>query len=177
MKRFKAIVAGMAAMAAFAAPAFAQSANVTVGASVKDTSGGAVGTIEKVEGNLATLSTGNSKVNLPLTSFGGGPDGLVIAMTKAEVDAAASGAQAKAQADTAAAIAEGAAVNDKTGAPLGTIEKVEGEFATVATSTAKVRLPKTAFAKGPSGLMIGLSAAELDAATKAAGNGGQTARN
>jgi len=173
MKLAKSVLAGALAAAAFTMPAIAQTAgaaaNVTVGATVSDTSGNPVGTIEAVNGDLAVLSTGANKVSLPLSSFGAGTKGPVIAMTRAEVDAAAAGAAAAAKADAAAQVAKGATVTDTTGATVGTVESVEGEFATVATANSKVRLPLSAFAKGPSGPVIAMSAAQLEAAAKSAG--------
>jgi hypothetical protein len=47
---------------------------------------------------------------------------------------------------------------------------------TVATATTKAQLPKTAFAQGANGLMIGMTATELEAAVKNAG-GGKTSGN
>jgi hypothetical protein len=141
---------------------------VAVGAAVSDTSGNPVGTIEAVNGDLAVLSTGTNKVSLPISSFGAGEKGPVLGMTKAEVDAAAAGAAAASQAELAASLTKGAQVSDTSGAKVGTIESVEGEFATVATTNSKVRLPLNAFAKGASGPVIAMSAAELDAAAKSA---------
>lgn len=172
MKLTQSVLAGAFAAAAFMMPATVQAADtavkVAVGATVSDTSGNPVGTIESVSGDLAVLSTGANKVSLPLSSFGAGTKGPVIAMTRAEVDAAAAGAAATAQADAAAQVAKGATVTDTKGAPVGTIESVEGEFATVATANSKVRLPLAAFAKGATGPVIAMSAAELDAAAQSA---------
>jgi Cu/Zn superoxide dismutase len=172
MKLSKSILAGAIAAAAFALPATVQAADtaakVAVGATVSDTAGNPVGTIEQVSGDLAVLSTGANKVSLPLTSFGVGANGPVIAMTRAEVDAAASGAAAAAKAELVALLSKGAAVSDTTGQKVGTVEGVEGEFATVATANSKVRLPISAFAKGANGPVIAMSAAELDAAAKSA---------
>jgi len=60
------------------------------------------------------------------------------------------------------------AVNDTKGQPVGTIEEVADDFAVVATQKNKVRLPLTAFADAGNGPIIGMSAAELDAAAEAA---------
>lgn len=65
------------------------SAGVTAGASVYDPQGGLVGTIEAVEAGQAVLSTGSVKVRVPVTSFGSGSSGLLIGMTKQELEAAA----------------------------------------------------------------------------------------
>ena len=150
------------AAAAATAPA---AANVTVGAAVSDPSGGAVGTIEAVNGPNATLSTGTAKANLPLTSFAKGENGLVIGMTKADLEAAV------AKATTAVEIAAGAPVSDSKGGSVGTVEAVSGNLVTVATPKAKAQLPKEAFAQGPSGLVIGMTAAELEAAAAKAKGG------
>jgi hypothetical protein len=42
---------------------------------------------------------------------------------------------------------------------------------TVATANTKAQLPKTAFAQGANGLVIGMTAEQLDAAAKAAASG------
>jgi hypothetical protein len=73
----------------------AASGSVAVGATVKDTSGGTVGTIESVDGQYAVLATTKNKVRLPVSSFGKGADGPILAMTQAQVDAAAASAAAK----------------------------------------------------------------------------------
>jgi hypothetical protein len=73
----------------------AASGNVTAGVTVKDTNGGTVGTIESVDGQYAVLATTKSKVRLPISSFGKGAEGPILAMTQAQVDAAAASAAAK----------------------------------------------------------------------------------
>lgn len=78
---------------------------------------------------------------------------------------------ASAAAPTAGAtgIAQGAKVLDTSGGTVGTIESVDGDYAVIATTKSKVRLPKTSFAMGPSGPVIGMTASQLDdAASKAA---------
>ena len=149
------------------APA-ATGSKVTTGATVTDTSGATVGTIKSVEGTLAVLSTGTVEVRLPLASFANGANGPVIGMTKAQVEAAASGATAERDAKLAAQIAAGTTVMDTKGGTVGKIETVEAGFATVATAKNKVKLPVSAFAAGANGPVIGMTEAELDAAASAA---------
>lgn len=146
----------------------AGSGGVTMGATVSDTSGAPVGTIKSVESGFATLSTGTVDVRLPMSSFANGANGPVIAMTKAQVEAAASGAKAENQAELAAQITTGATVMDNRGGTVGTIDSVDSQFVTVATSKNKVKLPMSAFTKGTSGPVIAMTAAELDAAAAAA---------
>jgi len=63
--------------------------DVTAGATVRDTSGGLVGTIESVGPAGAVIATGTVRAQLPISSFGRSEQGLVIAMTKIELEAAA----------------------------------------------------------------------------------------
>lgn len=176
------------------AAASAPAPNVTVGAQVADASGGAVGTIESVSGGNAVLSTGTAKATLPVTAFAQGPNGLVIGMTKADVEAAVAkaggGAQSAAAssststastaapgsgaastqtaAATPASITVGATVSDPKGGVVGKVAAVSGNLVTVATANTKAQLPKTAFAQNENGLVIGMTASELEAAAKAA---------
>jgi hypothetical protein len=146
--------------AAAATPAVA----VATGAKVVDTSGAAVGAIDSVSNGVAVLNTGTVKVSVPVTSFAAGPNGPIIALTKSEIEAKA------AAATQALSIAVGATVNDTTGAKVGTVKAVTGDMVTVASATANAQLPKSAFAPGAGGaLVIGMSAAQFDAAAKAAG--------
>ena len=170
MRSFGLLLAGVALVAtpllaqapqAAAAPA-AATPNVTVGATVSDASGASVGTIEAVANGTATVSTGAAKAALPLASFAQGPNGLAIGMTKAQLEAAV--AQA-----APTTIAVGTIVNDSKGGKVGTVEAVSGDMVTVATANSKAQLPKSAFAQSPNGLVIGMTAGELDAAAKAAG--------
>lgn len=67
----------------------ATSADVQAGAQVRDQNGAPVGTIESVEGEAAVLSTGAVRAEIPISSFGKDSQGLVIAMTRAQIEAAA----------------------------------------------------------------------------------------
>ncbi len=155
-------------------------ARLAQGVTVYDAQGLVVGTIESLDGEYATLATARSKAKLPLVAFGTGPKGPIIGMTAAQVDAAAgtAGAAAAKPAATAEAtpakLAKGAAVSDTKGSPVGTIEEVGTEFAVVATARNKARLPLNAFAQTENGVVIGMSATELDAAADAAKPKGAT---
>ena len=159
--------------AADQATAPAAKPNVTAGATVADANGGAVGTVESVSGGNAIVSTGTAKATLPLTAFAQGPNGLMIGITKADLEAAVAkaggGTQTAANGATApVSIAVGAEVSDTKGGKVGTVTAVAGNLVTVATAASKAQLPKSAFAQGANGLMIAMTATELDAAAKAA---------
>jgi preprotein translocase subunit YajC len=68
----------------------ATAADVRAGVAVVDTQGGAVGTIESVDAEGAVVATGNVRAKLPISSFGRNAQGLVISLTRAELEAAAS---------------------------------------------------------------------------------------
>ena len=65
-------------------------ADIRAGAQVIHTSGEAVGTVESVDEDGAVVSTGSTRAKLPFASFGKNNRGLVIALTKAQLEAAAS---------------------------------------------------------------------------------------
>jgi preprotein translocase subunit YajC len=151
-------------------------AGVAQGSTVLDTSGGTVGTIESVNGDMVVLATTKSKVQLPKSSFALGPNGPVIAMTAQQLDDAAAKAQPQAAAAATAStpakaeVVKGAAVVDMQGGSVGTISAVDGQVATLDLTTgSKVRLPVTAFGPGANGtLRVAMTAAQLSAAGAAA---------
>jgi hypothetical protein len=64
-------------------------ASLAPGLAISDQHGGAVGTIEAVEGDLVTVATPNAKAKLPKSAIVQGPNGAVIGMTQAQLEAAA----------------------------------------------------------------------------------------
>lgn len=135
---------------------------VVVGATVSDTQGGPVGTIASISGGNATIDTGTVKAAVPVTSFAQRPSGLVLGMTKAQLEAAV--AQAK-----PTDIAVGTQVVGPQGGSVGTVAEVNDTLVTLQMPSGKVQLPKNAFAQNASGaLVIGMTQAQLEAAAKAA---------
>lgn len=78
-----------AASAQAGATRAATAADVTAGAQVRDTAGAAVGTVETVDADSAIVSTGSVRADIPIASFGHNGQGLVLAMTRAQLEAAA----------------------------------------------------------------------------------------
>ena len=64
-------------------------ASLAPGIAVSDQNGGEVGTIEAVEGDMVTVATPNVKAKLPKSAIVQGPNGAVIGMTQAQLEAAA----------------------------------------------------------------------------------------
>lgn len=152
---------------ALAAVSFPAAAAVTAGAVVKDTKGGEVGTIVKVEGDQLLLKTDRHEVRLPVSSFTATEGGALFAMTREQLNAEVD----KAQAAAAAQIVAGAKVKGPGGAEVGTIEAVDAQFVTLKLSSgASVRAPRTAFAGGPAGPVTSLTADQLEAAAKGTGS-------
>ena len=149
--------------AALTAPAVAQqaAASVSIGTAVKDTAGGSVGTVTRIDGDHVLVKTDRHEVRLPLTSFTPTDDGLLFGLTQAQLNAQVDQAMAAAQAN----FRVGATVTGAGGATVGTVESLDAEWVTVKlTSGAAVRLPRNALAASPTGLLTGLTAAELQAA-------------
>jgi len=165
---FKKALIGISAAALMSGAALAANVALKAGATVSDTSGGQVGTIESVNGDLAVVSTGTNKVSLPVSAFGQGEKGPIIAMTKAQLDAAASGAKASAEADLKAQLTQGASVYGPDGAVAATVDTVDAQFATLTVGDQKVKLPLDSFSKGAQGAVIGMTGAELKAAASGA---------
>jgi preprotein translocase subunit YajC len=147
---------------AFAAPA---SAAVAVGATVKDTEGGVVGTITRVEGGNLVLKTDRHDVTLPVSSFTATSDGALFGMTRDQLNAEVD----KAKALTDSQIVAGATVKGSAGAVVGTIEAVDAQFVTLKlASGTSIRLPRSAIAGSPGGPVTGMTAEQIEAAAKAA---------
>lgn len=161
--------------AAPAAPAQAAAKpTLAVGTTVYDPAGGTVGTIEAVTADAVTLSTGTTKVALPTSAFGTSEKGTAIGMTKAELEAAASSAAASASASLQSQLVAGAQVYGQSGAtPIGTVKASDGKLVTLTTPKGDVRLPIAGFASADGKIVIGMTAAEFDAAV--AGSAGASA--
>ena len=59
------------------------------GVSVYDQSGALVGKVDSVKGDGAIVNTGKARAEIPIASFGKNDKGLVVATTKADIDAQA----------------------------------------------------------------------------------------
>jgi len=161
-------VAGLGAAPAFgqARPAAGASAQVSAGAQVIDPVGNPVGTITSVGPNFVVLKTDKHEVRLSKESFAAGSKGLTFSMSRDQLNASVE--QSMANIDQL--LTPGAIVHDRQRATVGTIETVEGDLVTLKLpSGAMVRLPKSGFAPGPNGPVIGMTAQQLEAQATPAG--------
>ena len=63
--------------------------DLKAGAEVYDQTGASVGKIDKASADGAIVNTGKARADVPLASFGKNDKGLVVTITKAEIDAQA----------------------------------------------------------------------------------------
>lgn len=143
----------------------------TVGAKVYDPTGAEVGTVEAVQGDIVTVTTGTARAGLPSSAFVTRAKGLTISMNKAQLEAAVSGATAGNSAARDAALVADAPIKSSDGVVLGTVTKVEGDNVTVALSNGSAAtLKKSYIGLGTDkSLAVGMTAADFAKATQAAG--------
>ena len=162
-----AVVVATAGVANAQTPA-AAAAQVKAGATVFDTSGAQAATVMSVAGDLVVVSTGTNKISLPMASFAAGPNGPVVSVTKAQIDAAAVQANTQAAAQLKTQLVVGATVNGSGGATAGTVKSVAADSVVVTTPSGDASLPLNAFSPSPQGPVIAMTAAELSSAIAAA---------
>lgn len=164
--------ASLAPVAVVAQEPAAAAAAPTVGAKVFDAQGNEVGTVESVQGDIVTVSTGTARAGLPKTAFVTREKGLTIGMTKAELEAAVNGATSETNAALKAALVANAPIKSSDGVVLGTIEKVEGEDVTVTLTDGATVVLKTGYIGlgADNALAVGMTATDFAKATQAAGS-------
>lgn len=152
-----------AAGLAFSAPALAQ-AGATVGMQVRDTNGGAVGTVKAIQGGNLLIKTDKHEALLPQKSFTVSNGKLLFGMTQAQLDAQIEHSLSAAN----AAIAAGASVKGTGGTQVGTIDSVaDGKAVITLEDGKKIAVPTEGLRGNPGGTVtIGYSADQLAALVK-----------
>jgi len=141
----------------------------TVGATIYDSAGVALGTVASITPQAVILNTGTAQVPVPPASIGKTDKGFAMAMTKADLDAAVASSQAQAQAAVKSKLTPGTAVTGLNGATLGTIKSADAQFVTLTTAKGDVKLPIAGFSADASGkIIVGITADQLAAATAGA---------
>ncbi|PEQ11441.1 hypothetical protein B2G71_16530 [Novosphingobium sp. PC22D] len=163
-----------AAAAAQVAPEVA--AILKTGATVYGPQGAEVGTITSVEGANIVLDTGAHKATLPATSLGKNEKGLLISMTKQQLDSAVAAAEAKANSSLMAALTTGAEVKTTDGMVAGTITSMEGDNITLELPTGKsIVLTREFMMADASGLKVKMDSPTFQSAVAKATSGGADA--
>ena len=149
----------LASPAVFAAAEAAAPA-IAPGTQVVDTKGGAVGVVASVNGDTLIIKTDKLEAAVAVSSVTPSNGKLLIGMTQAELNAATE----QSLAALTAKIAPGAEVHGSGGTVLGTIESIDSEFATInLTSGSSIRLPRTSLGADANGVIVGLTAEQLQA--------------
>jgi len=159
---------------ASAAPATQQAAVApTVGAKVYGPDGVEAGTVEKVDAANAVVNTGTKRATLPLAAFGKNEKGLLISMSKAQLEAAVAAAETKTATTTSSALVANAPVKTSDGVAIGTVQKVEGDNVTLSLSDGKaITVTKQYLSTGADGsLALTMKSADFKAAVAAASQG------
>jgi hypothetical protein len=157
-----------------AAPTTQQAAVApTVGAKVYGPDGVEAGTVEKVDAANAVVNTGTKRATLPLAAFGKNEKGLLISMSKAQLEAAVAAAETKTATTTSSALVANAPVKTSDGVAIGTVQKVEGDNVTLSLSDGKaITVTKQYLTTGADGsLALTMKSADFKAAVAAASQG------
>ena len=141
----------------------------TVGTTIYDSAGVALGTVASITPQAIVINTGSAQVPVPPASVGKTDKGFAMAMTKADLDAAVASSQAQAKAAVQAKLTPGTSVSGLNGATLGTIKAADAQFVTMTTAKGDVKLPIAGFSADASGKIVaGITAEQLAAATAGA---------
>lgn len=144
---------------AFSAAGAATPAEVRPGMQVVDPSGGAVGTVTGIKGDMLLLKTDKHEVQLPLASFTANQGKLLFGMTAAQLNAATEQALAVAK----AAVAPGASVYGSDGILAGTIESIDESLVKIKLADGKsVRIPRDGVSGSQKGAVLGITTAKLN---------------
>ncbi|MBC2665020.1 hypothetical protein H7F51_05790 [Novosphingobium flavum] len=152
---------------AAAGPALAQTAQVavTAGATVYGPQGDVVGTVEKISGASAIVNTGKHSAALPTSAFGKNDKGLLVSMSKDQLDAAVEAAEAKASGALDTALVAGAAVHSSDGQPMGSVKAISADgVVTIAREGGEFSLRKDAFTTDANGVALRNTKAAIDEA-------------
>jgi len=141
----------------------------TVGTTIYDSAGVALGTVASITPQAIVINTGSAQVPVPPASVGKTDKGFAMAMTKADLDAAVASSQAQAKAAVQAKLTPGTSVSGLNGATLGTIKAADAQIVTMTTAKGDVKLPIAGFSADASGKIVaGITAEQLAAATAGA---------
>jgi hypothetical protein len=144
------------------APANAQdSGGFAIGTQVVDTSSNPVGTVIAVNGDVVTVKTDKLEAQLGKASFAQQGGKLYIGNTQAELNALVE--QEKLAAE--ASLGVGKPVKGAQGVEVGTIEAIDADYVTLKLTSGKsVRIPRSGIAGSANGAVIGMTAADIEAA-------------
>lgn len=141
---------------ATAAPAAAApaTAEVAAGTQIYGSDGTAIGTVARVEGDVALVTVGERTIPIPATAIAAGEAGATVNITRTALVTQFDHQMAQMDAQLEAALVEGAAVQTADGQPLGTIQSREADAIVVAGADGEMTLSKPMMAIGPEGTLV-----------------------
>jgi len=132
----------------------------------------AVGTIREVYGTAVVVDTGSRIATLGLESFFKGKPGPTIGYTKAELDAAIDAIERDREARLTAAIVAGRELRSNDGEKVGMVQAVNTDGSVVIVQEKRAfTLQRSQLEAQGAALIVRFSAAQLEAALKAAAGG------
>lgn len=167
-----ALIFGTLGAPMLAAPAAAQAATpaskLVAGATIYDTKGEVVGTIDAVEAGSVIVNTGTNQIAIPPASFGATDKGPLLAATRAELNAAAEGAARNREQALTAALIPGVTVLGTAGNVIGSVKTIKDGMVLIATEDGEANVPRKALSLETDGLHLGMTAEDFAAALAAA---------
>lgn len=139
-----ALVAGLTQPVVAQEPAEATSA-VQAGATVYGSDGGAIGTVERAEGEVVLLAVGERHVPVPAGAIASRDKGPTLNITRAALVSQFDQQVAKYEAQLNAALKAGAAVQTADAQPLGVIKQVSDDTVVVDGDLGSLNLPRALF--------------------------------
>ena len=154
-----ALAFGMAAPAMaqdVAAPAATAPAPIEVaaGTQILGSDGAAIGTVARIEGDVALVTVGERTIPIPANAIAATEAGPAINITRAALATQFDQQMAQMEAELDAALVAGAAVQTADGQPLGTVQSLQADEIVVAGDVGELTLSKPMLALGPQGSLV-----------------------
>lgn len=140
---------------------------VAPGTQVRDPDGALVGTVVGSTDLAIIIDTGRVRTAFAPSAFSPSPDGLLFAMTKAQVESLVEVQAAERRAAMSPLMKPGSTVLDRNGQPVGAISEVGRDSLVVLIDGKPVRMPIGAVVSRGEALVLGMSLVEIKAALTA----------
>jgi hypothetical protein len=129
-------------------------ADIAVGTQIFGSDGTAIGTVARIEGDVALVTVGERTVPIPAAAIVAAEAGPTVNITRTALVAQFDQQMAQMDAQLDAALVTGAAVQTADGQPLGTIQSREADAIVVAGDAGEMTLSKPMLALGPQGTLV-----------------------
>lgn len=148
-----------------AAPALAQQpatpaatapapAEIAVGTQIFGSDGAVIGTVARIEGDVALVAVGERGIPIPAAAIVAAQAGPTVNITRSDLVTQFDRQMAQMEAQLEAELVAGAAVQTADGQPLGTIQSREADAIVVAGDIGQMTLSKPMLALGPQGTLV-----------------------